>query len=563
MKYNLSSILTQNSSHPALQFEPNFFRPRLFLLLTTHCLFLLFSSPTWAAKPHPNPWIFTKIIPQQKKIQLGESASFTLQWTLHEDYHAYYDQFKVKPLKPLDTVVKILDIRKVTEFKDPISQQLRQGVKGSGEVEISVQIPKDQIHEESLLSEIEFTYQACAEDHCLLPKKIKVPIEIQFANQEHLESHTGKSIQNFEFKLFDNVYKLEGWQMWLALFIAGVLTSLTPCIFPLIPITLAILGGGEVRRSRKRSFFLSLFYVLGIAITYSTLGLLAASTGSLFGAFLGHPAMIFFLSILFFVLGLGMLGVFQIEAPAFLKDRLLKLNTGGGYLGAFFSGLIAGVIASPCVGPVLAAILTYVAQTKNIYLGFGMLFVFAMGLGQLFLLLGTFGQIKSHLPKSGPWLNTVKWFFAFCFFALSLFYLQPLINQSGFFDSIQTQESPHKIQWIPYTEEARKAAQAQGHPIIVDIYADWCVACKELEKITFNSELIINNKQNILFFKFDATQESETFTQLQNEFGIVGLPFVIFINKSGEWEKDLTLTGFEGPEEFLKRLQKLLPNNNH
>ncbi len=210
------------------------------------------------------------------------------------------------------------------------------------------------------------------------------------------------------------------WAALLLMFVAGFLASLTPCVYPLIPITIGIFGARGAS-SRLEALSLSATYVLGIAVTYSALGVAAASFGGIFGAAMQHVAVKVGLAALFVVLALSSLGVFTLRLPGDLQTRLNEVG-GAGYLGALLMGLVAGIIAAPCVGPIVAGVLLYVAEQQDPLLGWLMLFVFALGLGLIFLVLGTFSSLVGKLPKSGPWMDGVKAFFAAIFLAMALYY---------------------------------------------------------------------------------------------------------------------------------------------
>ncbi|MGE0762636.1 MAG: cytochrome c biogenesis protein CcdA [Bdellovibrionales bacterium] len=498
-------------------------------------------------KVNPNPWVFNSINATKPEFNGDEPLTFKLMWQLAPGYHAYFEEFKVAPKNPNDAVVRLQDIRKVVEFDDKFSKQRRQGVEGEGDAYVQIEVPPI-MATGAYQGEFLFTYQACASDHCLLPKTLTVPFTAQ--------------VQAMTPKLMGQKFNPTDWRIWLTVFLAGLLTSFTPCVFPLIPITLAILGARRENASRLSGFALSLSYVIGIALTYAILGLIAASTGALFGGFLGHPLVAIALAILFTILGFSSLGYIPLEAPAFLRDRLSRQKSQGGLLGAFITGMAAGIVASPCVGPVLAAILTYVAQTQNLALGFALLFVFALGLGQLFLWLGTFSSVQKLLPRSGRWLLISKYIFAISFFGLALFYLQPWLKKiPELFHTGQKQTveaSYAKLPWQPYSKMIRQVAAEAGRPVVIDFYADWCVACKELEHDTFSQPEVQAFKEDLVFLKFDATKESPEFAELRREFEIVGLPHLVFLDHKGHWRRDLTLTGFEKSPEFAARLQKLL-----
>lgn len=213
----------------------------------------------------------------------------------------------------------------------------------------------------------------------------------------------------------------------LLVFIAGVLASLTPCVYPLIPITVGIFGAKQAE-SRGKAFGLSLVYVLGIAVTYSALGVAAASLGTVFGGAMQSPWVLGGIATLFAVLGLSSLGVFEIRLPGALQTKLSQTG-GAGWFGAFLMGLVAGIIAAPCVGPIVAGILLYVAQQQDPFLGWILLMTFAFGMGQLFLALGTFSSLLNRIPQSGGWMEGVKLVFGIIFIAMAVYYLQFLIPQ--------------------------------------------------------------------------------------------------------------------------------------
>jgi thiol:disulfide interchange protein DsbD len=183
---------------------------------------------------------------------------------------------------------------------------------------------------------------------------------------------------------------------FLFVFAIGLLTSLTPCIYPMIPITIAVLGKEAHARSRWQNILVSICYVLGIGVTFSALGVFAASTGALFGSFMSSAWVLGFVCLVFFAMSLSMFGLFEIQAPQFLRDGILSHLHLHGYLGAFVSGLLAGVVASPCVGPVLVGVLTFVAQTQSLWLGFWLLFTYALGMGVLFLVFPSKDSLGFH-----------------------------------------------------------------------------------------------------------------------------------------------------------------------
>ena len=217
--------------------------------------------------------------------------------------------------------------------------------------------------------------------------------------------------------------------MYLAAFLGGILISLTPCVLPVVPLTITVIGARGAG-SRSKSFGLSLVYVLGIAFTYSTLGVVAASTGALFGNLFQSSWFLVFAIALFTLLAFGLFGAYELQLPAGIRNRLMA-KQGRGFGGVFFMGLIAGLVASPCVGPVLVGVLAFIAQTGSLLLGFTLLFTFAMGMGVLFLVVGTFSGEIQRLP-SGPWMSAIENGLGVLMIAVAFYYLSILVGDFTF-----------------------------------------------------------------------------------------------------------------------------------
>lgn len=220
------------------------------------------------------------------------------------------------------------------------------------------------------------------------------------------------------------------WVVLLWIFLGGVALSFTPCVYPVIPITIAYIGarsGG----SRLKGFTLSLVFVLGLGLVYSTLGVVAAATGGVFGLSTQNPWVIGFVSVVFLIMGAGMMGAFEISLPSSVQTKLSSKKRSG-YIGALFVGGTTGLIAAPCVGPVLVALLGWVSSAGNLFLGFLYLFVFAMGLGMLFIVIGTFAGVLAALPKAGGWMEKVKVVFGVILIAAALYLGKSLIPPTLF-----------------------------------------------------------------------------------------------------------------------------------
>ena len=295
------------------------------------------------------------------------------------------------------------------------------------------------------------------------------------------------------------------WAQLALVFVGGLLLNLTPCVYPMIPITIGYFGS-QSGGSSSRTFSLALFYVLGLSLVYSALGVSAALTGNLFGSTLQSPLAIGFVAIVLFALSLSMMGVFTINPP-----QALMAHSGAkkGIWGALAMGALLGIVAAPCVGPVVAALLTYVGARANVALGFGLFFALSLGLGMPYLLLGTFsGAIKS-LPRSGAWLEKSKKFFAVPLL-LASFYYAYLAVQPAFAHNETPVTQIADAHWQPATLAAVEAAKAAGQPVVLDFRADWCLPCLKMEREIFHEKQTLEaaEKNGVRLLRVDLTRAS-------------------------------------------------------
>ncbi len=388
----------------------------------------------------------------------------------------------------------------------------------------------------------------------------------------------------------------------------GIVASLTPCVFPLIPITLSVFGATSMP-TRRQAFLVSLTYVLGMCLTYTALGVLTVKLGMVFGSLLGNIYVVLFFSAFLLALGLHTLGVIELPFNN-LQSKANKVG-GRGYIGAFLMGLVSGGVAAPCVGPVLILILAQVAKAGSLAKGISLLLSYSFGLGTLFLVLGTFSSLTKKLPKSGNWLYAVKYLIAVSIFAVIFFLLAPHIatfvpatsknlwlvfavaalllsyvtlkqQRSGRqlisalllgFIAVQYLSTPapqnltqvakgaaldqSSLTWLTDAEQALQLGSKKNLPIMIDLYADWCVACKELEH-TFSDQTVKTAVKDILVTaRINFTSESDTTQALAEKYGVIGLPCILFLKPDGQEIPDGRLTGFVTPEQFLAHLNKI------
>lgn len=498
-------------------------------------------------------------------------------WSIDKGYKAYVEAFKVK----IQPGVEVIDFHAspVHSFTDPLSGEIKEGTEGAGKMRVHFKWAQSTTPPQN--ANMLLTYQACTKKHCLFPKTKKIPIQLE-PKLAPLQAPVRVPKSWWASLQAHNIQDLmqQNWLLVFALvFLAGILTSLTPCVLPMIPITLAVLGARNNKSgfSKRKALAVSLVYVLGVATTYSALGVLAASTGALFGSFVSNPWLMGGVFLFFMAMGLSLLGVFDLQLPAKWTQKLQTLSVQGP-VGIFLSGLVAGVVAGPCVGPVLAGVLVFVATSQNIGLGFALLFTFSMGLGVLFILLGVFQNMLGWL-RQGLWMLWLKKALGVALMLTAVYLVWPVGSRviAGARGTYYGVELPAQatiskksalmakahgtkqqaLPWKPYTEAALHAARQADRPVVIDIYAQWCVACFELEKLTFSQPGVLKLAPQFEWLKFDATNSSPELKKLTATYGIVGLPWVMFFDSTGQWHQDLTLTGFEKADKFISRLQKL------
>jgi len=375
----------------------------------------------------------------------------------------------------------------------------------------------------------------------------------------------------------------------LLLFGWGLALNLTPCVYPVIPLTVSFFGGQAHGQSR-RAFLLAAVYVLGMATMYSALGVAAALSGRLFGAALQSPWVLAGIAAVLVALALSMFGLYDIRMPTALMQ---KAGARQGFAGAYGMGLLVGVVAAPCVGPVVLGLLAFVAATQDAALGFLFFFVLSLGLGLPFLFLAAFSGRIAALPRAGAWMEGVKKVFGWILLAMAAYFVRNalpglagawllpavlvigalalllvhttlkiavrgavavLFLAAALFFAPSSRAEARGPEWAAY-DPAKIGAL--GRPAVVDFSASWCLPCIELDKKTFSDPRVRDALNRRGLFKADMTKAAAPETMaLAERYAILGVPTVIFLDASGQERKDLRLVGFEEPDAFLKRLEK-------
>jgi thiol:disulfide interchange protein DsbD len=378
---------------------------------------------------------------------------------------------------------------------------------------------------------------------------------------------------------------------------AGFLTSLTPCVYPMIPITISVFGARSAS-SRARAFLLATAYVAGIAVMFGTLGTTFALLGKAFGTFLANPFVVVPLALFFFVMAASMFGAFDLTLPASLHERLSRVG-GRGFAGAFLMGLVGGLIAAPCTGPPLAGILAYVATTRDAGHGFLLLATYAAGIGVPFWAIAGFSM---QLPKSGPWMNAVKSVFGIALVVAGLYYLRPIVpalgrltsrsnvflggtvvavaaglllgavhlsfsagtrpalrkavgtalTVAGIFAFINYLLTPEiHIEWLRSEPAAVAAARTEGKPMLVDFMADWCLPCQEMDVKVFGRPDVAQTLADFVLLRIDLSRENEddSLAPIKAKYHVQTLPAVRVATPDGNILAEINhLVGWQ---EFL------------
>jgi len=454
-------------------------------------------------------------------------------------------------------------------------------------------------------------YQACNDKICLPPSSAKDTIIIRAAGKgDYVKEINQEIFKNIDLsyspvdvkptnKSDDPVYSaLENNGLLLSIilvFLGGLALNLTPCVYPLIPITVGYFGG-QTEGSTKKLVMMGFLYLIGMSLTYSVIGVITALSGAIFGSLLQNTFVIIFIALVFITLSLSMFGVYEFKLP----DALVAKAGGakGGYYGAFFMGLTMGIVAAPCIGPFVLGLVTYVAAKADPYFGFLMFFVLSLGLGLPYLILAVFsGKIKK-LPKSGEWMNAVKHIFGFILLGMALYFILPLLpdplsgyilpvymlvagaylllfdkssgNVKGFrifkivFSVIIiafavfaiVPSNKNSIDWKPISNNLDIKTADTKKGTIIDFSADWCIPCKELDALTFSDTKVIEKSKEFVTYKADMTKSlSPEVEKLKDKYNIVGVPTVLIIDSNGEEYR--RITGFVDAEEFLKYLNEI------
>ncbi|PKM18657.1 MAG: protein-disulfide reductase DsbD [Gammaproteobacteria bacterium HGW-Gammaproteobacteria-15] len=530
-------------------------------------------------------------------------------WTIADGYYLYKDKIKLGGIAV-----------SFSHPSYPASMQIEDEFFGVSDVyfhQLTLRIPLTDVSDDAVFK---IQYMGCAEAGlCYPPVTKELPLIALNADQDTAanpgsaanQSNVPVSSQNtLAAKLSDGA----GLATLAGFFLLGLGLAFTPCVFPMYPILTSIIVGQGKQLSNKRAFTLSFSYVQGMAITYSALGLVVASLGVRFQGYMQHPAVLIVASIIFVLLALAMFGVFNLSLPSSWQEKISRVSNkqqGGSHKGAFTMGALSGLIASPCTTAPLSAALLYVAQSGDLLLGAVTLYILSLGMGLPLLILGSSGG--KLLPKAGNWMNAVKATFGFLLLAVPLILLERMLPFSYILAigsllllsfiiylyrvmfSLQNNSAKAVMlilgqlllsaalylnlkHWWPATEQTaavtqqqqagfelvssleelqQKIAASEGRYTLVDLYAEWCIACKEFEHLTFPKAEVQAQMQKMQLIKVDVTKMTRKDQALLDNYQVLGLPTLLFFSPQGEELSTARVTGFMNATDFAAHLTQL------
>ncbi|MBP9642000.1 MAG: protein-disulfide reductase DsbD [Budvicia sp.] len=527
----------------------------------------------------------------------------TLKWEIAPGYYLYQHQMKI-----------VAEHAELADFTLPAGTKHHDEFYGDTFIytqALSIPLTLKQVNDDAMVI---VTYQGCAEaGFCYPPETRKIPLSAISAQTaqtpEAPVNHVAEQSTTKSESPQQEPTSLPFSPLW-ALAI-GILAAVTPCVLPMYPLISGIILGGKQTYTLKRTFFLAFIYVQGMALTYTALGMVVAAAGMQFQAYFQHPVVLIGLSVLFILLALSMFGVYTLQLPSSMQTRLTQWSNnqqGGSPTGVFVMGALAGLISSPCTTAPLTAILLYIAQSGNLLAGGGTLYLYALGMGIPLILVTLFGN--KILPRSGPWMQFVKEGFGFIILALPVILLGRLYGELwelrmwsalglaffGWAFIVSLRGSQGWVRWLQLIllaaalivsrplqdwvfgtpaahsqsvehtafgaissndDLSRALTQAKGKTVMLDLYADWCVTCKEFEKYTFSNQAVKEALFGSVLLQADVTANNDQHIALLKQLNVLGLPTIIFFDKNGKELTDLRVTGFMNAKEFVDHLERV------
>ncbi|MBI4211673.1 MAG: thioredoxin family protein [Deltaproteobacteria bacterium] len=527
-----------------------------FLLSLGFLFFASISSASMeAASPFKVAWDGSPMA-----VELGQNVVANIQVTVPDGHYLYAEKFDVDFVSlegiRIDRIEYPPPKPKWDEFQGREVGVFTEDLA----IRISAHVPEDLTPGQKEVSLV-LGLQGCTPNLCLRPEKREISFlfEVKSSLAIQGEASLPASGQG-EFSFWSSVKNgdigrlREKGMLWVLVvaFFGGILTSFTPCVWPLIPVILLIVGVHPEHRLR-RNLTLSLSLVTGMVLVYAVLGLSAAAFGKSLGFLFQSRIFVAGIAVLFLGMSLSMFGFFEIRLPQRLQQFLHALG-GKGHRGAFLAGLGTGLIASPCVGPVIGSLLTYVALQKDYGFGFLALVIFGCGIGLLFVVLGTGYATFADRLKSGPWLVWVKRLIGILLLLPALYYASSLVK---FHPMEVVTQNESKIIWITDETEGLAAARSSHKPMLIDFYADWCPPCRKYDREFFSRDDISELANHFVMVRIDATHTNDEVERVADKYHVVGWPTIKLLSADGTVYENLTVHAY-APDRLEQAMREVL-----
>jgi thioredoxin:protein disulfide reductase len=447
------------------------------------------------------------------------------------------------------------------------------------------------------LTTITIDYQACNNNECLPPSSVSITVDLATLGVRPPAASPGPKTGagNIPGAGLAHLFSTHGYLLgFLAVLLGGLALNLTPCVYPLIGVTVAYFGNQE--GGPRRIIFLAVVYVLGIAAMFSGLGLAASLSGGLFGAALQNPWVLSGIAAMLIVLAASSFGWFTLNPPQWMARWAGTARPG--YAGAFLMGLGMGVVAAPCIGPIVLGLLLMVERSQSPVLGFALFFTLAVGLGVPYVALAIAAGSIRRLPRSGDWLRWIDQLFGFVLIGLAIYFLAPVVPgglmsrllpyyaaASGIFLGfispagrswrpflvirsalgvvsvaaliylLVSPGAPTPLKFQPFDASRLSTAEQEHKPVMLDFSADWCIPCREMQHSTFVDPAVVKEAQRFVRMRADLTSDDHTNAAITKRFNVKGVPTVVLIDSKGMVTRQTV--GYVGPKQMLDDLRRV------